>query len=278
MYRCDECNDGFPRPDIPLEESRHRIRMFHILQYLEEDDFLFIGQGKWETCDDRFHEFSIEWERRSESGTLGNSAIFFLDSPQLELEEFTISELFFRTVKCLERVREVYIANICVFGSESLFHPQCLWDIIRNLIDRVLEEVHLLTDPSARDIVQIRVYWDDFTTLFAKMFDISTIPRETTIFIFCLTIEDNDISWLILSEDHATVPPHRFRMRSIFISDDCLDEELLIPRTLLGDELDPTLHGFLFSDIDQRKIFDHITLVLDPTRKYHEKVSYGLDP
>ncbi len=84
--------------------------MFHIFQYLEEDDLLLIGQRKGEICDDRFHELCIERNCRRESFTLGDSFIFFLNTSELELEEFTVAEFLFCSLEGIDRFRKVDIS------------------------------------------------------------------------------------------------------------------------------------------------------------------------
>ena len=51
MDRGEECDNGLARSDVSLKESCHRMRLFHILEDLEEDDLLLIGQREWESCD-----------------------------------------------------------------------------------------------------------------------------------------------------------------------------------------------------------------------------------
>ncbi len=48
MDRSEESHDRLPCPDIPLEQSSHRMRLTHISEDLEEDDFLLIRKGKRE--------------------------------------------------------------------------------------------------------------------------------------------------------------------------------------------------------------------------------------
>lgn len=71
------------------------MRFFHILQYLEEDNLLFVREGKWESFNKRLHEFTIEWRRLRISFTFGKGLIFFLDSYHLESEEFTVPKFVF---------------------------------------------------------------------------------------------------------------------------------------------------------------------------------------
>ena len=93
MYRCEKCYDGLSCTDISLKQSRHRIRLFHILQDLEEDYLLLISKCEWKISDERLHELSIEWSRRSESLTLISRGVLLLYTHELESEEFSISEL-----------------------------------------------------------------------------------------------------------------------------------------------------------------------------------------
>ena len=93
MYRCEECYDGLSCTDISLKQSRHRIRLFHILQDLEEDYLLLIGKCEWKISDERLHELSIEWSRRSESLTLTSRCMFFLYADELESKKLSVSEL-----------------------------------------------------------------------------------------------------------------------------------------------------------------------------------------
>ena len=81
-----------------------------------------------------------------------------------------------------------------------------------------------------------------------------------------------------LIQYHPTIPPDSLRMESTFIREDCFDEEFFIPSTLFCEELDRALYRLFFLDIDHRKILDHITLVLYPTRKKREKISHRLYP
>ena len=115
MYRCDESDDRLSCPDITLEEASHRIGMFHVFEYLEEDNLLLIREREGEISDDRLHELSIERDLRCEPGTLGDCLIFFLDPTQLELEEFTIPELSLRSLKVIDRCREVDVSDTCLF-------------------------------------------------------------------------------------------------------------------------------------------------------------------
>ena len=92
MYRCEECYDGLSCTDISLKESRHRIRLFHILQYLEEDYLLLIRKGEWKISDERLHELSIEWSRWSESLTLTSRGMLLLYAHELESKKLSISE------------------------------------------------------------------------------------------------------------------------------------------------------------------------------------------
>ncbi len=111
MYRGDQCDDSLACSYISLEESCHRMGMFHVLQYLEEDDLLLISQGKWKISDDRLHEFYIEGNSGCESFTFCYSSILLLDATKLELEEFAITELSFCSFEILDRFREVDISN-----------------------------------------------------------------------------------------------------------------------------------------------------------------------
>jgi hypothetical protein len=61
MNRRKQCHHRLSCSDIPLEEASHRMRLLHIFEYLEEDNFLFIRERKGESLDECFHEFAIEW-------------------------------------------------------------------------------------------------------------------------------------------------------------------------------------------------------------------------
>jgi hypothetical protein len=172
----EECDHSLPSTDISLEEACHRMWLFHIFQYLEEYDFLLIRQGKWETCDELFHEIGIYRGRDRMSLTRRKGTIFFLETTSLECEEFSISELSFCSLECLYRSRKMYIANICTFHSESFFLAYLIRDIISYLIDVSLHETHLLSDPRPRDVVHVTIDWYDFSSRLAKVLDICTIP------------------------------------------------------------------------------------------------------
>jgi hypothetical protein len=45
--RDEECDDRLPGSDISLEESHHRVRLLHVLEYLEENDPLLISERKF---------------------------------------------------------------------------------------------------------------------------------------------------------------------------------------------------------------------------------------
>ena len=67
MDRCNECDNRFSCTYISLQESCHSIRLAHIFEDLEEDDFLLVRQCEGKPCDDLLHEFDIERDRGCES-------------------------------------------------------------------------------------------------------------------------------------------------------------------------------------------------------------------
>lgn len=94
MYCGDECYHGFSCSYISLKESSHGMGLFHVFEYLKEDDFLFIRQRKGERRNDFFYKFRIERNLWCESFAGISCCIFLLDTDHLKLEEFTISEFF----------------------------------------------------------------------------------------------------------------------------------------------------------------------------------------
>lgn len=97
----DKCDDGLSCADIPLKETCHRMRLFHIFEDLEEDDFLFVRQSKGDSRYDLFYQISVEWHLWSESLTRTSSIMFFRDSHHLKLEELSVSELTFCSFESL---------------------------------------------------------------------------------------------------------------------------------------------------------------------------------
>lgn len=251
MHRRDEGNYRFPCTDITLKEASHRMGLLHIFQYLEEDDLLLIRESKWDIRDDQLHEIDIERNRGSESLTFLYSFVFLLDSSTLELEKFTVSELSLGSFEGIDRFRKVDISNALMFRSDSFLRADRCRDIVREFRDICLEESHFLSDPCARNIVHIRIDRDSFTAVISEMLDISTVPGESTVFVFRETIDDHSITGMELCEDHATIPPDGLRMESTLIREDSFDEELLIASTLLSEEFDRTLDRLFFTNIDQ---------------------------
>ncbi len=126
---------------------------------------------------------------------------------------------------------------------------------------------HLLSDPDSWDIVHIAIHREDLCSLFSKMLDIRARPRESTILILRLPIEDDLVSRVILSQDHPTIPPDDFGIHPISIRNDGFDHEFFISRLFFGEELDPTSDRLLLSDGHEREAITEITLVLDSTRQ-----------
>lgn len=46
MHTREHRNNSLTRSDISLEHTRHRMWSFHVLEYLEEDNFLLVREGK----------------------------------------------------------------------------------------------------------------------------------------------------------------------------------------------------------------------------------------
>lgn len=140
---------------------------------MEEDDFLLIREREGDCRYDFFHEFSIEGDPRCESFTRILHSDLLLDSYHLESEELSVPELSLCSLECLYRSREVYIANIRIFRTKSLFLLDLCGDIIRDIIEIWLHIGHLLADPCAGDIVHVRVYGHDLLSLTGKMLDLT---------------------------------------------------------------------------------------------------------
>lgn len=112
MYRGDHGDHRFPRSDISLKEAGHRVRLFHILEDLEEDDFLLIRKGKGEIRNERFDEVRIEWGGWCQSLRIRHHRILLFHTDHLEVKEFLISELGSCSVKIFDTLWEMNIANI----------------------------------------------------------------------------------------------------------------------------------------------------------------------
>ena len=52
MDRGEQCDDGLTRAYISLKESCHRMRLFHVLEYLEEDNLLLVREREGKSCDE----------------------------------------------------------------------------------------------------------------------------------------------------------------------------------------------------------------------------------
>lgn len=147
MDRCDERDDGLSCTHISLQEPCHSIRLSHILEDLEEDDFLLVGESEGKSRDDLLDEICIEWDRGCESCRLSLCCLLLLHTDELELEEFTVSELMLRSIKGFYRSREVDIANIRAFCSDSFLRAYYLRDIIIDIVEKWLHIGHLLPYP-----------------------------------------------------------------------------------------------------------------------------------
>lgn len=86
MYSSDERDYRLPSTDISLQEACHRMRCFHVFEDLEEDDFLLIREGKWESRNNLLYELGIERYLWRESLARGLEGEFPLDSHHLESE------------------------------------------------------------------------------------------------------------------------------------------------------------------------------------------------
>lgn len=131
----NECHDRFSSSDITLKKSRHGVRLLHIFEDLEENDFLLVREWEGKIGNERLHELCIEWRCSRMSFTCREGVIFFLETAFLEDKKFSIAEFLFCSLKSLYRVWKMYIANICVFESESFFSAYILWNLLWNLID-----------------------------------------------------------------------------------------------------------------------------------------------
>lgn len=172
MYSRNKCYYGLARTDIPLEESCHRMRLLHILEYLEEDDLLLVGKCEWESVDKSLDEFSIQRCRWSKSLSLFQELVFFLHSSQLKLEEFLISESSLGSLKGLHRIRKVDIS----YGISAMRESFLGSDFFRNPIGKTLdissEEYHLVTDPSTRDIIHVTIARHDLLSFLSIVLDL----------------------------------------------------------------------------------------------------------
>ncbi len=99
------------------------------------------------------------------------------------------------------------------------------------------------------------------------MLDLSTRKRESTVFIFWLSIEKDSISLRELREDNPLIEPYSLSMRSVTISDDCLDEKFFISSHLIREKFDRTLYCLFFLNIQHRELREDITLVFIVTWK-----------
>lgn len=66
--------------------------MFHIFEYLEEDNFLLIREGEGKIGDERLDQLSIQRSCGCESFGGLDGFLFFLDTDHLESEQFLIPE------------------------------------------------------------------------------------------------------------------------------------------------------------------------------------------
>ena len=67
-------------------------------------------------------------------------------------------------------------------------------------------------------------------------------------------------------------------MYPIAVGEYSLDEELLVASHLIGEELDPTLHGLFLLNIEKRELGPDITLIFIILRKEMDKIRGRLDP
>lgn len=169
----EQRNDRLACSDISLQESRHGIWLFHILEDLEEDDLLLVREREWKICDERFHEIYIEWNLWSKSFTLRLGIFFFLHADILEPEELLISEFSFGSFKCFYRGRKVNHADIRSMRLESFLLTDCSGKLIRYFLEKWLYIDHLISNPGSRNIVHIRIYGHDLLTFGCEMFDLT---------------------------------------------------------------------------------------------------------
>lgn len=184
----------------------------------------------------------------------------------------------FRSFEGLYRAREVDIANIRTFGSESLLRTYHLWDIVADLVEKWLHIAHLLSDPRSWYIVHIGVYGHDLLSFRREMLDLRARKREATILIFWFSEEKYSISFTEFREYHPLIEPDCFSMHAVTVGDDCFNKEFLVPRHLTREELDGTLDDLFFCDIEKRELSQYITLVLVVFRIESDEVRYRLYP
>ena len=277
MNRSNQGNNCFPSSNITLEESRHGVRLFHVLENLKKNNFLLVREWEGKISDEGLYELRVEWCCSRMSFARFEGVIFFLETALLEYEKLSVSEFLFRSFESLYRFWKMDITNIRIFASESFFLADIIWNLIRNLIDISSEQCHFLTNPIPRNIVHIRIYRQNFPTFFPIVFDISTIPRESPVLVFRLSVDDDDVPRMELCQEHATVPPDGFCMESTFVRENRFDEKFFITGTFFGEEFDFALDCLFLLDIDEGEILYHITLILDATRKKREKIPNGLN-
>ncbi len=249
MCSCEECYHGFSCTDISLEHTRHSMWLLHIFEYLEEDDFLFICQGKRQRLYEFFHDFRINRNSRSQSLWFSLEAVFFFESAFLKVKKLFISYFPFCSLKILERMRKMNCMDIFFSRSHSLFHEYCSWNSIWNFRNKITKEDNLFSNPRTWNIVEIRIYRHEFSASGFRMLYFTRWKRESPIFIFWKSIDQNLISSRKLLKEKFSIEPNCLSVRTISITQNCLDKKFLIARSLTRKKFDFTFDNLFFCNI-----------------------------